>query len=81
MKSSFSGNPSEVQCSKCSSLLEFFQSLVLVEGTFANVYLSKACWCFRYCDLTKENDFYLKSVFDAKVNYFITMTAFFDIII
>lgn len=74
MKSSSAGNPSEIgECSKCSSLLdlkEVFQSLVHCGG---NLHRRKAIYpkpaSASYRNLTKQNDFLLKSVFDAKGNY------------
>ena len=77
MKSSSAGNPSEVgQCSKCSNLQdlkEAFQSLV---HSGRNLHWLRAIYPkpagaagASYCDLTKQTDFLLKSVFDAKRNY------------
>ena len=71
MKSSSASEKSE--CSKCSSLLdlkEVFQSLVHSGG---NLRRRKAInpkpASASYRDLTKQNDFLLKAVFDAKGNY------------
>lgn len=74
MESSSASNPSEAAgCSKCSSLLdlkEAFQSLVHSGGNLRRrkaIYPKPASASYR--DLTKQNDFLLKSVFDAKGNY------------
>ena len=74
MKSNFAGNLSEKgACSLCSSLLdlkEVFQNLVHSGENLRRrkaVYPKPANESYR--DITKQNDFLVKSVFDAKGNY------------